>query len=330
VLDKPRAPQLAPTMVELSLAEPEYPGPEGVVAHEFIAPTRHTGLALVSLDWPELEADEIPDVVLARLMEPAQLIPATSLAEGEVIFPIVGTPATVARETPSFGAAETRIALAPPEVEAQEQAEVLGPAVAGTLAADVEVELAEASIVSEDPVVAQRAAPAAVATTPEVAIASPDLEKELPGEVIVVLEPTDLRPPVVDAPVLAEAPVRTPAPPVSKAPDPVIKAPDPVVKTPDPVRTEPAVAPARPAMVIGSLEKGRHYIQVGAYRTEAAAAETVSVLRMDYVIVLETPPGSATRIWKIFVGPMGRDESGMALLRVRSLGFKDAFLKVGG
>ncbi|MGD9941417.1 MAG: SPOR domain-containing protein, partial [Clostridia bacterium] len=86
----------------------------------------------------------------------------------------------------------------------------------------------------------------------------------------------------------------------------------------------------RPAMATGTLEKGKHYIQVGAYRTESVAADTVSVLRMDYVIVLENPAGSNARIWKIFVGPLGRDESGMALLRVRSLGFKDAFLKIGG
>jgi hypothetical protein len=143
------------------------------------------------------------------------------------------------------------------------------------------------------------------------------MEEEIPGEVIVVMEPTDLRPPVLDAPVLAEVP-------------PVSKVPDPVVAIPAPVKTEPAAVPAKPAMATGTLEKGRHYIQVGAYRTEAAVVETVSLLRMDYVIVLETTAGPNARVWKIFVGPMGRDESGMALLRVRSLGFKDAFLKVGG
>jgi hypothetical protein len=382
VIDRPRSALLTPDVLELSLAEPMVPGPEGVVAlprefpavgedgvalalaepeteaeerarlelrdsptritedgsyalaepvpgptdrvvaHELMAPARRNGIAPAALVWPELEADEIPDIVLARLTEPVQLIPATSLAEGEVIFPQTETPLALALETPTFAAAETRVALAAPEVEPLDQAEIHDPKAPGTIASAIEVELAEAGIATEDPRVAAREAPVPVQATPEVAVESPALEEELPGEVIVVLEPTDLRPPVLDAPVVAEA--------VLEPELPVVKAPDPVVKAPDPVKPAVTSVPVKPAMTTGALEKGRHYIQVGAYRSEAAAAETVSVLRMDYVIVLETQAGSNQKIWKIFVGPMGRDESGMALLRVRSLGFKDAFLKVGG
>ena len=309
VLDRSRTAQLAPEMVELTLAEPALEAAlvsgstDRAVALERMAPARRNGFALTALDWPELEADEIPDVVLARLTEPAQMIPPTSLAEGEIIFQHDETPKAVALETPSFAAAETRIALASPEVEPVAQAELHGP-----MATDVPVPV--------------QTAPTMAMESPVLDDESPVLDDALPGEVIVVLEPTDLRPPVLDAPVVMEAP--------EVAETPVVKAPDPVVKAPDPVRPEPAVSPVRPAMAIGALERGRHYIQVGAYRTEAAAAETVSVLRMDYVIVLERSAGSSSQIWKIFVGPMGRDESGMALLRVRSLGFKDAFLKVGG
>lgn len=357
VLDRLRLVQLAPEMVELSLAEPEVPGPEGVVAlpleippsgeagtalaltepeaeeedsatpevrgsptriasdgsvalaepvpglldrvvaHELMAPVRRNGLPLATLAWPELEADEIPDVVLARLTEPAQMIPATSLAEGEVIFPPTEAPSAVALETPSFAAAETRIALAVPELESLDQA--------------------EADVTTGDPLAATREAPVPVVTAPGVAMERPDLVDGLPGEVIVVLEPTDLKPPVAGAPVVGETP-------------PPAKAPVPGIKPPEPVKTGPAAVPVKPAMATGALEKGRHYIQVGAYRTEAAVAETVAMLRMDYVIVLEAPTGSTMRTWKIFVGPLGRDESGLALLRVRSLGFRDAFLKIGG
>ncbi|MDX9957311.1 MAG: hypothetical protein RBT68_02610 [Spirochaetia bacterium] len=380
VLDKPMTPQLAPESAELSLAEPQAPGPEGyvalplevppvsgagigmvlsepeleteesaaaeihgpravegetgtialaepgtqpagdVVAHELMKPPLQGGVSLASLAWPDLEADEIPDVVLARLTEPVQMVPATSLAEGEIIFPDTGLPSAVALETPSFGAAETRIALATPEVEALDQAEVLDPAEPGALASDIDVDLAEADIASESPVIAAREAPLPVTTPPEVAVESPELE-EAPGEVVVVMEPTDLRPPVADAPAIVEQALEpedgtaVEESPVSTAEVPALVAPP---------------AAVRPAMATGTLEKGKHYIQVGAYRTESVAADTVSVLRMDYVIVLENPAGSNARIWKIFVGPLGRDESGMALLRVRSLGFKDAFLKIGG
>jgi hypothetical protein len=353
VLDRPRTARLAPEMVQLSLIEPDTPGsgeglavplempparlaaegtvplaepsaahPDRAVAHELTMPARQRDSAIAALAWPELEADEIPDVVLARLVEPAQTIPATSLAEGEIIFPETGAPAAVALETPSFAAAETRVALAQPEAEPLDQPDPHDSAAPPALSAEPEVELAEAGIVSEDPRVAEREAPVPVQAAPDGAIEAPDPEEALPGEVIVVMEPTDLRPPVVDAPLVVEAP------PAVEAPE--RKALDPVVRTPEPAKTVPVASVQRPAMVSGALEKGRHYIQVGAYRTEAAAAETVSVLRMDYVIVLETPAGSSSKIWKIFVGPLGRDESGIALLRVRSLGFKDAFLKVGG
>jgi hypothetical protein len=393
VLDRPRTVQLAQEPVELSLAEPQAPGPEGfvalsleapsaseagaglaltepemekeesataevlgspavagesgsfalaepgtkptgpAVAHELMKPQLRGGVTLASLAWPELEADEIPDVVLARLTEPAQTVPATSLAEGEVILPASGMPSAVALETPSFGAAETRIALATPELESADQAEILDPAEPGTLASDIDVDLAEADIASESPVIAAREAPLPVDTPPETAIESPAVE-EAPGEVVVVMEPTDLRPPVADAPVVAEqVPEIRDTVPAEKAPVSTAEVPAPasVVQVP-PETTAPvsSAATARPAMATGILEKGRHYIQVGAYRSESVAADTVSVLRMDYVIVLETPAGSSAKIWKIFVGPLGRDESGMALLRVRSLGFKDAFLKIGG
>jgi cell division protein FtsN len=385
VLDKPSTRQLAPEPVELSLVEPQAPGPEGyvavpletpsvseagtglalsepeleseesataevlgspavagetgtfalaepgtkptgsAVAHELMKPPLRGGVSLASLAWPELEADEIPDVVLARLTEPAQTVPPTSLAEGEVIFPATERPSAVALETPSFGAAETRIALAAPEVEALDQAEVLDPAEPGILASEIDVDLAEADIASESPVIAAREAPSPVDTPPEVAIETPEME-EAPGEVVVVMEPTDLRPPVADAPVVAEqAPDIKDTVPVEQAPVSTAEVPEVPVAPP----VSP-VAATRPAMATGTLEKGKHYIQVGAYRTESVAADTVSVLRMDYVIVLETQAGSNARIWKIFVGPLGRDESGMALLRVRSLGFKDAFLKIGG
>jgi hypothetical protein len=33
--------------------------------------------------------------------------------------------------------------------------------------------------------------------------------------------------------------------------------------------------------------------------------------------------------WRVFVGPLSRDESGVALVRVRAMGYKDAFLKSG-
>ena len=130
---------------------------------------------------------------------------------------------------------------------------------------------------------------------------------------------------VAGAPLVSEQEPEVKVP--STVEKPVETAEEPVASTKD---VPTPAASTRPAMATGALERGKHYIQVGAYRSETVAAETVSVLRMDYVIVLDSQPGAGSAVWKIFVGPLGRDESGMALLRVRSLGFKDAFLKIGG
>lgn len=76
------------------------------------------------------------------------------------------------------------------------------------------------------------------------------------------------------------------------------------------------------------LEKDRYYIQVGAYSSETMASSISTSLGSEFTVtVIEKVSGR--ELWRIYVGPLSRDESGVALARVRALGYRDAFVKIG-
>ncbi|NLJ46360.1 MAG: SPOR domain-containing protein [Treponema sp.] len=70
-----------------------------------------------------------------------------------------------------------------------------------------------------------------------------------------------------------------------------------------------------------------YYIQIGAYRSSPSLDAAVSRLRDTFPVTVDTVQAGSGPVYRLFVGPLGRDETGVALLRVRSLGFKEAFLK---
>ncbi|TFG85089.1 MAG: hypothetical protein E4H20_01270, partial [Spirochaetales bacterium] len=151
-------------------------GPEAPVAYTWVAPVMAPGAQGPELAWPQLEADEIPEaVVMARLAKPAEEIPATSLAEGEVQFlgEEIG-PTALAMETPSLGAAETTVALA-------DASPLTGETPSATDAGRLAPLEAPASASLSEPGTPSAAAPGTSAAAP--------------AETVLSLEPTDLKPP---------------------------------------------------------------------------------------------------------------------------------------
>lgn len=266
------APPLSGGDADATLADPVIPSTEHADAFSRTVPALSTTDARTDLAWPELEADGIPEVVLSHLAEPALSVPATSLAEGELVLPSNQGPSAVALETPVYGAAETSVEL----VDAEEHKPETAPMAAGP--------------------------------EPEPAPAVP---LESPRDHIVSIEPTTPKPPVA---------ATTPTPPAAVT----------VPATP----AAPAVAPARTsagaAVVTTPLQKGRYYIQIGAYASEAAARDAGYTLGSRFSTVVQKTTEKGKDTWRVFVGPLSRDESGLALVKVRSMGFKDAFVKSGG
>jgi len=78
------------------------------------------------------------------------------------------------------------------------------------------------------------------------------------------------------------------------------------------------------------LKKGYYYIQIGAYRSEASAKDAISAISPGFAVLVQKMTEKGKDTWRVFIGPLSRDESGLALVRIRAMGYKDAFLKSGG
>lgn len=325
------APAYAGTGAEYSLADPSLPGPGRADAIARLTPWKAPAGEIPVLAWPELEADEIPEVMLASLWAPAPGIPATSLAEGEIILPGLTGPSAIALETPAYGAAETVVALNDAEAEAAETPTAETRVGLTPSATDGSIELAEAEAKgSEKPSAEALAAKAPVDSASRIGLAeaaeqkpatapqlngpagesAPVIALDSPKEYIIAMEPTGPKPPVV------------PTTPVA----PVIKIIPPAVTVTPPVTVAPA---ASIATVSEALEKGRFYIQVGAYGSEALAKDSAGKIKTGYAILIQKTSAKSKDTWRVFVGPLSRDESGVALVRVRAMGYKDAFVKSG-
>jgi cell division protein FtsN len=278
-----------------------------------------------------------------------------------IILPVNEGPSALALETPEYGAAETSVALADAEPEAKEIPAIDSPAGlspgsdAGTVelaeaeekadetpdivgpaglvpGSDVPtVELAEAEDKARERPLADAKAgvsPYGGGTDPALAEAQEQKPEttavkgapaetaavvdplDTPKEYIVALEPTGPKPPVV-------VPV-APAPVTAAVVEPVKPAPPVAV----PVKT--------PTAAVDVLEKGRFYIQIGAYGSESTAKDAALSVGKNFGAVVQKVSAKGKDTWRVFVGPLTRDESGVTLVRVRALGFKDAFVKSGG
>jgi len=125
------------------------------------------------------------------------------------------------------------------------------------------------------------------------------------SEVVVSLEPAKERPPK--------------AAPAPAAPHPVKTAPSASIAA-----VEHRSAPMAPSTL---MEAGKCYIQIGAYTSYASLEAATQKLNGAFAVTVETGKSGTASLYRLFIGPLGRDETGVALVQVKSLGFRDAFLK---
>lgn len=260
-----------------------------------------------------------PPEVLARAEAPAGAAAETAVVHGlnrpsAVSSPVeaaLADPALVPDELPE--AAMTRkawpedpapaVALADLEIRMDEAGK---PEALSRDGAEAPESVPASDVNLEEPVLTAKAEPAAEppAEPPAEPVPGPSAaEEEVPetgeSEVVVTLAPAAPKPPEAP-PKPASAPAASPAP----APKGSVPAPPP-----------------------GSLVAGKYYIQVGAFKTSSSLDEAAARLREAFPVTVDAVPSGSGTIYRLFVGPLGRDETGVALLQVRSLGFKEAFLK---
>jgi hypothetical protein len=157
--------------------------------------------------------------------------------------------------------------------------------------------------------------------SPSEAIAGEKPKAAAKGEQIVTLEPAEPRPPVA-----AETqPQAVPAPAVA----PAAAAPAAVATINEKPSAGGFEIPST-IPVLKGLAKGSFYIQVGVFSTNEALSSALKAFKLKYPLAVESlTTKSGGQAYRLFVGPLNRDESGVVLVRMRSLGFKDAYIRQG-
>jgi hypothetical protein len=176
------------------------------------------------------------------------------------------------------------------------------------------------------------ASPAVPSPTESLAAEHPEVVAG--GERAVTLEPATPRPPVsaTAAPAAAAAAAVPAAASSSPAASMVPAKPSPsTVATVTSPRPAGALQPPASVPVLKGLAKGSYYVQIGVYGTNDALNSAIAGFKSSHyplaVEKLTTKKGEAA--YRLFVGPLSRDESGLVLIRIRSLGYKDAYIREG-
>ncbi|MCL2478575.1 MAG: SPOR domain-containing protein [Treponema sp.] len=97
-----------------------------------------------------------------------------------------------------------------------------------------------------------------------------------------------------------------------------------VIPEPAPVIAGPAFS----APVIGSLEKGRYYVQLGAYSKSEIAESELAKLGSGLPLAVQNGGTADKPLYRLLVGPLNLGESGALLQRFKGT-YKDAFVRLG-
>ena len=104
---------------------------------------------------------------------------------------------------------------------------------------------------------------------------------------------------------------------------PVPKEPEKPTLPASPVVTQPA----EEAYTANVLTKGAFYVQVGRFKDILNVESFVQMYGKQYPVAIEKSSTAKDVFYKVYVGPLQKDERGAALETFQKLGFKDAFLK---
>jgi len=270
------------------------------------SPVQTAGLAV--LPDPALGPDILPEAVLNRVANPETVAPSIALADCDVELSGYETPEALAAGAPS------RATTAAGPTELAEASAPAAPEKGQALTVPPVQPLAGKAVAPATTALATPSAPApAVAKAAEAATA---------GTTTTTLTPTAPQPP--KATTAATATTAQPAPAAAAAPT----APSTVSVAAIPKGT-PAREPTDVRMLEG-MAKGSYYVQIGLFGSEEALRQAIGAVGKQFPILYErVDAGKGKILYRLYVGPIKRDESGIVLTKVKALGYKDAVLKQG-
>jgi len=121
--------------------------------------------------------------------------------------------------------------------------------------------------------------------------------------IIYFLTPSDFRPP--------EGPV-TVTEPAGEEPDEIV----PVYMDRDDLEKR----------IVDNLSSGASYIQLGAYSSAESVYDELQAIAEKYPLVVWTENGDRETVFKLLIGPLTTDETGVLIYRFRNAGYGDLFL----
>jgi hypothetical protein len=114
----------------------------------------------------------------------------------------------------------------------------------------------------------------------------------------------------------------TPEPPAPASPEVIVEGPQGEAREPAP-REEGSFSV--PVKIINELEKGKYYVQLGAYRNIASVES--ALLRIDPGYPLNIQNAGAGDMYRLLVGPLNLGESGALVQRFKGSGYRDAYVR---
>jgi hypothetical protein len=94
-----------------------------------------------------------------------------------------------------------------------------------------------------------------------------------------------------------------------------------------PIDTQPEINSTFSVPVIGSLEQGTYYVQLGAFSKEEQVEDEIGRIGKTYPLAVQNSGKGENPVYRILLGPLNLGESGALLQRFKSIGYQDAFVR---
>jgi hypothetical protein len=107
----------------------------------------------------------------------------------------------------------------------------------------------------------------------------------------------------------------------------VASAPAPAVAVSPPARVPAATGSIFSVPIITVLERGKQYVQIGAFSRPDTLETAVAHACMGYPLVIETGGANNTLVYRLLIGPLNVGEGAATLRRIKISGFPDAFIR---
>jgi hypothetical protein len=88
-----------------------------------------------------------------------------------------------------------------------------------------------------------------------------------------------------------------------------------------------AAEPPLPIPLVGELERGKYYVQIGAFSHPGLVESAVNRIGASYPLAVQSAQSGGKQIYRVLLGPLNLGESGAVLQQVKSLGYQDALVR---